>query len=216
MTTAPTFNATTKKAQTCDLVRAVGSRMKAARELCNLSQVEAARRLGYRNSSKLSKVESASDTQSVPMLLVVKAAKLYDVSSDYLLGLSDDWETDARLSQERAVSGWLFEVWENTRARDMLILRRLNDRLEAMGSVISTMCNATSETYSMVERVREINPGFDDLRAGNRLLHCAKSAAEAAHAARLQMHRLHLQCSAKFSNTEQITMDLPKQQRVTA
>lgn len=62
----------------------IGARMREARELCNMSQSAAARRLGYSNPSKLSKVEGATDTNSVPLWLIVRAASVYEVSIDYL------------------------------------------------------------------------------------------------------------------------------------
>ncbi len=52
------------------LVRTIGERLRVARELNNLSQSEAARRLGYANPSKLSKIEAAADTNSVPLWLI--------------------------------------------------------------------------------------------------------------------------------------------------
>lgn len=58
------------------LVRTIGERLREARELNNLSQSEAAKRLGYSNPSKLSKVESATDTNSVPLWLIVGAARV--------------------------------------------------------------------------------------------------------------------------------------------
>ena len=67
-------------------VKTIGARMRQARELCNLSQSAAAKRLGYSNSSKLSKVEGATDTNSVPLWLILRAAKVYEVSIDFLFG----------------------------------------------------------------------------------------------------------------------------------
>lgn len=68
-----------------EAVKTIGARLKASRVLCNLSLSEAARRLGYANPSKLSKVENATDTNSVPLWLIRDAAELYEVSTEYFL-----------------------------------------------------------------------------------------------------------------------------------
>ena len=56
------------------------------RELCNLSQVEAARRLG-RTRPSCQKVEAATDTNSGPARLITAAAQVYEVSVDFLFGI---------------------------------------------------------------------------------------------------------------------------------
>ena len=70
-----TMSLTTRQEQAA-AVKTIGARMRQARELCNLSQSAAARRLGYANPSKLSKVELATDTNSVPLWLIVRAARV--------------------------------------------------------------------------------------------------------------------------------------------
>ena len=72
------------KREKAKLVRMIGLRMKHARELVNMTQEYAAEKLGYANSSKLSKIENASDTDNVPNYIIERAATLYDVSVDYL------------------------------------------------------------------------------------------------------------------------------------
>ena len=118
------------------VVKTIGARMREARELCNMSQSAAARRLGYSNPSKLSKVEGATDTNSVPLWLIVRAASVYEVSIDYLFGCSDDWEAGSRMTQERETSAWLFDTWEKARRRDMETLRKLHNKVEAMEEAI--------------------------------------------------------------------------------
>lgn len=69
----PVFDEQPKREQ-ARLVQTIGARLAEARELCNMSQSVAAQRLGYSNSSKLSKVEGATDTNSVPLWLIVRAS----------------------------------------------------------------------------------------------------------------------------------------------
>ncbi|NOR71261.1 MAG: helix-turn-helix domain-containing protein, partial [Methylomarinum sp.] len=73
--------------------------MAEARMLCGYTQRKAARLLGYSNSSKLAKIENSSDTDSVPFMLIHKASNVYNVSMDYLYGLSTVYERDTVLAQ---------------------------------------------------------------------------------------------------------------------
>jgi transcriptional regulator with XRE-family HTH domain len=84
-----------------EIVKTFGARMVEARELCGYSQKKAAKLLGYRNSSKLAKIEAASDTNSVPLWLIPKAAEVYEVSIDYLFGVSACWQREPIAAQEK-------------------------------------------------------------------------------------------------------------------
>ncbi len=190
------------------MVRSIGARMKAARELCNLSQTVAAKRLGYANPSKLSKVEKASDTQSVPLWLLMRAAKVYEVSLDYLFGLSDDWETGPRMTQEREVSSWLFDTWEKARARDVETLRRLNNKITAVEEAVSQMVSASEEVVPAMTRFIEFNPQFEDMRAGSRLMFSIERIADAAGNARAKMQRFRIECALAANDTNQLSLAL--------
>jgi transcriptional regulator with XRE-family HTH domain len=76
-------------------------RLIVARNLNGLDQQKAAEKLGYKNSSQLSKVESGD--APFPKSLLRRAAYAYGVSSDWLLGLSNEPERDSHLASEMAV-----------------------------------------------------------------------------------------------------------------
>lgn len=64
----------------------LGLRLKQSREARNLSQAEAARRISLTRSA----ISSYENNTSAPSLEVLKdLARLYNVQTDYLLGLSD-------------------------------------------------------------------------------------------------------------------------------
>lgn len=105
-----------------EAVRISASRMVDARSLCGLTQVEASQRIGFANSGALAKIEMGA--QQAQLWMLVQAAKVYDVSTDYLLGLTDDWEPDERLLQ-RVSANWVYESWERTRKRDLEALAKL-------------------------------------------------------------------------------------------
>lgn len=187
-----------------DLVRIIGTRLKEARELCNLSQVEAARRLGYANSSKLAKIERASDSVSVPIWLILRAAKLYDVSIDFLFGQSDDWFREPRLSQEREVSSWLFEAWEAQRKRDMLTIKRLNDEIECVTNTTGEMLECTATAADALHDFARINPRFKDMRGSAKLQKYVSLAADSARSASRKLTRFRSSLRCAVATTPQL------------
>jgi len=189
-------------------VKTIGARMRQARELCNLSQSAAARRLGYSNPSKLSKVEGATDTNSVPLWLIVRAAKVYEVSIDYLFGASDDWEAGARMTQERSVSAWLFDAMEKSRLRDMETLRRLHDKVTAMEEGIAAMLAANVDVGAALTRFAELNPGFEEMRAGSRLVGAVERASDTTKHAKSKMDRFRVECALAAADSHQLSLML--------
>ena len=176
------------------LVKTIGARLKASRELCNLSLSEAARRLGYSNPSKLSKVENATDTNSVPIRLIRDAASIYEVSTEYLFGLSEDWETGVH----RGMSPYLLAEWDRIRNRDLRALVTLQQHVEAATAAIPTLQRDAQGVIDAINRLTDLNgDAFVDLRGGSILNAAAnrlkKTAAEALEAER----RLHLVLSER-------------------
>lgn len=196
----------TRKEQAA-VVRTIGERMRYARELCNLSQSAAAKRLGYANPSKLSKVEAATDTNSVPLWLIRKAAEVYEVSVDFLFGFTDDWEVGARMTQEREVSAWLARAWNDGRERDLLALKQLNDRMCVLREAITVAIAMSREANAALDRFIELNPEFvEDMRGGNRLLNAVKNANAAAEQAKARLTKFKLDCKQAAANEGQFTM----------
>ncbi|MFT3847904.1 MAG: helix-turn-helix transcriptional regulator [Propionivibrio sp.] len=178
------FGADPKRDQAA-LVRVIGDRMRQARELCNLSQSEAARRIGYANPSKLSKVELAIDTNSVPLWLIARAAQLYEVSADFLFGMNDDWETGL----PRGAQAWMFDAWEKARERDLAALVSLHEEIAAVGQHIAALAASAREVAEAMDTFRSKNPDFDEAPAGAPLAGRIERHAERAYAAELVMKR---------------------------
>ncbi len=189
----PVFDSDPKRDQAC-LVQTIGARLAEARELCNMSQSVAAKRLGYSNPSKLSKVEGATDTNSVPLWLIVRAAKLYDVSVDFLFGCSDDWETGL----QRPVQGWLLDTWQAM--RDLAELEKLHRRVAAVSSLLPAIADESERTAEAIRRFAEINPGFDDMRGGARLAAAAENLTRHARDASAVIQRFRIEIGVDRSN----------------
>lgn len=182
------------KKEQAALIKTIGERLKDARELCNLSQQSAAQKLGYRNSSKLAKVERATDTNSVPLWLILRAAKLYEVSVDYLFGLNEDWEKSARMTIERQTGLWLHEQWENLRRRDLAVLHSLYARTEILDGVVSEQLTLSKELQDALNSFRHLNPEFDDYRGGNRLVSVSEKIQDAILNAESRLKRFRQEC----------------------
>jgi transcriptional regulator with XRE-family HTH domain len=180
------FGADTKRDQSC-LVRVIGDRLRQARELCNLSQSEAAKRLGYQNPSKLSKVELATDTNSVPLWLIFRAARAYDVPVDFIFGLSDDWETGV----PRGVQGWMLDAWEKGRERDMAALVSLHAEITAVSQHVTALAADAREVAEGLSTYRARNPLFDEAPASAMLAGRIERHAERARAAEGALKRFH-------------------------
>lgn len=174
------------------LVRIIGARMKQARELCNLSQSEAARQLGYANPSKLSKIESATDTNSVPLWLIARAAEIYEVSTDFLFGRIDDWETGPRMTQERELSAWLKAKADEFRQRDLDALRALNDHLFELGTSVAATYSSIREMDEALKSYMKTNPVFEDMRGSNRLLVSVQRALAMAERGDARIRKLKM------------------------
>jgi len=187
-----------KEGQTA-LVRIIGARMRQARELCNLSQSEAARRLGYANPSKLSKIEAAADTNSVPLWLIGRAAQIYEVSVDFLFGCADDWETSPRMVQEREVSAWLYAAGKEFRQRDLTALRMLNDHLLELRSAVGSTHSSIREMDEAAKSFIKANPAFEDMRGSNRLLVAIQRALAVAERGDVQMRKLKVDRTVEIS-----------------
>lgn len=181
-------SAPTGKKEQNAIVRTIGERMRQAREMCNLSQSEAARQFGYANPSKLSKVEAAIDTNSVPLWLIRRAAEVYEVSVDFLFGLSEDWETGA----PRGTQAWLLDAWNKMRLRDIGLLDRVHSEAATVACTTSNVLDAVRGVGDALTVYRERNPGFDDSAASSLLVSRISRLEMAAKRAEAGLKRFQL------------------------
>jgi len=162
---------------TKELVKTFGVRMRTARELCGLSQIVAAKRFGYSNSSKLNKVELASDTSSIPFWLIPRASQIYQVSSDYLLGLSDEWQCN----HSEALQSQIEKAIQQSQSVQNNAIRQVYSQVVSIENAVSSNLKRSSEFKDLIVKFRALNPEFDDLRLGAKLLRVAnETSIEAA------------------------------------
>jgi transcriptional regulator with XRE-family HTH domain len=174
------------------LLKIIGARMRDSRELAGYSQIKAAKLLGYKNSSRLNKIECASDVSTVPVGTIIRAANTYDVSADYLLGLSDDWERDSRVAQCRDVSKFLMSAWEQARQKDLNAMRILNAKLDAICRAMAVYDESSTECRRAIARFAELNPEFEDMRGGAMIVGSMDRACGAVAHAQTLLKRVRL------------------------
>ena len=191
----PVFDSDPKQDQ-ASLVQIIGARLREARELCDMPQSVAAKRLGYSNPSMLSKVEGATDSNSVPLWLIVRASRLFDVSIDFLFGTSDDWETGL----QRPVQAWLLDTWQAARVRDLAELEKLHRRVAAVSALLPVIADESERTAEAIRRFAEINPGFDDMRGGAPLAAAAENLTRHARDANATIQRFRIEIGVDRSN----------------
>lgn len=170
------------------LVRIIGERMRSARELCNLSQTEAARMLGYSNSSKLAKIERAKDTNSVPIWVLPRAAKIYGVTVGYLMG-TEEADVSQAAAVVRASNIWLADALQKARERDLAAIASVRDVAEVGAHQAALLIGAALDTHDAFERFMERNSSFSTAPSSATLFHRAEVLSSLAKKARAALHR---------------------------
>lgn len=193
------ITAASLRAEQAEMVKVIGLRFKEAREICNMSQILAAKELGYSNSSKLAKIEGSTDTISVPLWVIRRASRLYDVSIDFLFGETEDWERDITASRQNNVARWLFEHWKNADAAKISAFMVLNNKLSALEKAVDVAINRSSENLTVLRRIQELNPEFDELKGGSKLVLCAQESVADAKKALAELKRFHCLIDASHS-----------------
>jgi transcriptional regulator with XRE-family HTH domain len=173
-----------------EIVKTFGARMVQARELCGYSQKKAAKLLGYGNSSKLAKIEGASDTNSVPLWLIPKAAEVYEVSIDFLFGVSECWQRDPVAAQEQCVGQWLETHWKRVQEVQDGAFKALHAKQVELSESIDCTLRRSKENLECLDHVRKHNKAFDDLRGGAKLLRLLAETAEDAMGLGFELEKL--------------------------
>lgn len=194
------------KREKAKLVRMIGLRMKHARELVNMTQEVAAERLGYANSSKLSKIENASDTDNVPNYIIERAATLYDVSVDYLYGRTDDW--DPETPRDSFAMQYVADMLEKLAKRDLVLMAQYENKVRKVIDSVLALSELTREAEEALNRFCVMHPEIEDMRA-SRLISSIKRASAAGETAKGELQRYQRVCKRGHSLSDaQLGLDL--------
>ncbi|ANE54460.1 hypothetical protein AYM39_04160 [Methylomonas sp. DH-1] len=144
-----------------------GARMAEARELCGLSQIEAAPLFGFTNSSRLSKLESAEygHLSYINPKVLATAVLHYGVSSDFLFGFSNYPQRDIKQARENQVKDLLSDLI----ADEIADIRRLVDAVNKLAELTQRFADKTKEIQQALDRFRELNPCFEDMPGSAKL-----------------------------------------------
>jgi transcriptional regulator with XRE-family HTH domain len=180
-----------------EIVKTFGGRMVRAREICGYSQKKAAKLLGYGNSSKLAKIEGATDTNSVPLWLIPRAAEVYQVSIDFLFGVSECWQREPIAAQEQHVEKWLEARWQEVRDAQDQAFKGLHDKQAELSAAIDRTLQRSKENLECLDQVRKHNKVFDNLRGGAKLLRLLAETAEDAMGLGFELEKLRTLAEAE-------------------
>lgn len=168
-----------------DVMGGLGARLRRVREVLGIDQDDAAKALGYFNSAHLSLFEYGK--KNIPVHVLVNAATVYGVSTDYLLGLSPDLERGADGAGRAAVLRDAVTLLErNARQLATRLLTEVRTRYAAQ-PLLTDLTQRASQVQAALARVRELNPeAFDELRGGAPLV---KAVTELAQRAAVASHQ---------------------------
>lgn len=152
------------------LAELIAKRIKEARQLNGISLEVAARRMGYKNDSQLSKLENAFDGRMPTVKRLLQISRMYGVSCDYLLGLTDDWDADEHHDRTVHIVAHLFDNLSVARRAEIKAICSLSRRVADMERVVIRLVNSAAETENAMTRFVDLNPTFkDEMRGGAKL-----------------------------------------------
>lgn len=170
-------------------VKAFGLRLRKARSLCGpsehvpMTQIAAAKLLGV-STEFLNRLESGLANEGCPVWLVKRAAEAFFVSTDFLLGISSDWETDPVVSEERHFGFFIMEQHSRDLAHLAVQLDRQLRKIDAVADVIKKLEPSIAEINESMERFQELNARFTEMPCGSQLLHRTRVLVRLANEAR--------------------------------
>ena len=168
-------------AERAAIARRIGARLREARENLGIPQTAAARMLGYSNPSKLAKIESGEYSTQVPVWTLARAASLYGASTDWILGVCDDFESPEPVNAAaRAVHGLLRDTWERQRQRDVRAIVAALLRVAEVEKECATLARLATAAESALAGFTAANPAFIDMPAGAPLARAVPQTAAAA------------------------------------
>jgi transcriptional regulator with XRE-family HTH domain len=154
------------------------ARLIAAREMNGMTQVEAAACFGYQKSTQLSLIESGR--RRAPEWFMARASDVYSVSLDYLYGVSEECERDPAGAMLR----WIRKGVEGQTAAIVQSLTEVGlVYARSMSPLIGPAFDVAEKSENVlraIERVRELNPEWQDMRGGATLEEASRQLSASA------------------------------------
>lgn len=164
------------------LAASVGARMDEARNLCALPQTDAAALLGI-DQVELRRIEDGL-FGPLPLKVIRKAAEIYNVSADWLFGLSSDWEVgDEELRRQRDFASQLQRKIIENHALIIAKQIRQENKVDALSAAAAALGPAIQGIDDSFMRFWEKNQEFANMPGGSAVLGAIDRANAAAHKA---------------------------------
>lgn len=171
------------------LRRIIGPRLQRARELSGLGQSEAARLIGYATPAQLSLWEKG--WRLAPISELIKAARIYGVSIDFLTGESDEVDRDPSMGMRHSIlKGVRHQLERVAEITVDEVARHAKLVGPHAGQVRDVIAAGESMLAGYAALVRLNEAVFDDLRGSATLVRFAQEFEQALQAARIAI-RLH-------------------------
>lgn len=160
------------------LRKLISARLVTARNLAGLQQSHAAELLGYTNSAQISLHEKGQRTP--PLLALLRAAEVYGVSVDFLVGMTDQALRDPalglRASTVRGVRGIV-----NGLAETLVASISNHAALVGPDAVCSRAVLAAGSELIEALRVAQRDPAFDEVKGLARVTRVAEEFEQRLH-----------------------------------
>jgi len=166
------------------LRQVIGRRLRAARTLAGLDQTRAAELLGYENGSQLSQWEQAKRTP--PLEKIVAAAETYGMTTDFLLGLSNEPDRDAHMALRTATLRGVRAMLDAASEGTVQLFERRAALIGPGASHVTALLDAGQALQAAIAALVRAD-GFDDLRGGATVVRCADEFDVAIVAARRRL-----------------------------
>lgn len=179
-----------------DTCYTLGKQLKEARELCKLKLFQAAKMLEL-DSAMLKKIESGLDCDEYLDILtpafILEAAKLYDITTDFLFGLADDeFDREPEAIYMRRAKAQIIRYQLTQICYVHRLVNRYDKRTNEAAGAIDEMLDAVADIEATFQRFRELNPNFDAMRGGAGLFSAIEKAKTKVQAANLKLVRGHV------------------------
>ena len=155
------------------LTKIICARLKESRELCGLTITDASSLMRIEHKLLLEYETGRSGNYSslkLPLCFLTQAGSTYDVSIDWLLGQSGDFDSSLERQCDRDLLSNLNQnyLMEAKATRKELV--RQDNRLKALESTVTLLPLYLRRITDSFKRFRELNPDFDDRLGSNTLL----------------------------------------------
>ena len=182
-----------RRVEDARLRKVFAERMYRARvEMRGWSQLHAAKLLGFGNSSPLAKIEMGeSFARTMPGI----AARVYGVSTDFLLGVSDfEDEISPTTGMETAIMNANMAFWQTKMIEQAKVLARYCRVSKVTIDGMATLVKKSAGLKEAFTRVQELNPDvWAECRGGTRLETAITELEEACAALRRDAARAKIE-----------------------